>query len=72
MLCECAPLLTVCVWPSVCQITYLVQAQLGGSLPRGLMNKRIKSTLAAVRNMQDKFERKGKVVDGQLRAAFPR
>jgi len=60
------------VWPSVCQITYLVQAQVGGSLPRAFLNTRIKRTLAVVHNMQDKFERKGKVVDGQLRATLPR
>ena len=58
------------MWPSVCQVTSLVQAQLGGSLPRALLNTRIKSTLSTVRNMQDKFARNGKVVDGQVRAAL--
>jgi len=71
VVCVC-PFAHICVWPSVCQVTYLVQAQLGGSLPRALLNTRIKSTLALVHNMQGKFERNGKVVDGQLRAAFPR
>jgi len=59
------------VWPSVCQVTYLVQAQVGGSLPLALLNTRIKSTLATVHNMQDKFERKGTAVDAEMRFAFP-
>ena len=58
------------VWPSVCQVTYLVQAQLGGSIPQALLNKRIKSTLSTVHNMRDKFARNGKVVDGQAREAL--
>jgi len=70
MLCVC-PFSHTCVWPSVCQVTYLVQAQVGGSLPRALLNTRIKSSLATVHNMQDKFERKGKVVDAEMRSAFP-
>ena len=70
MLCVC-PFAHTCVWPSVCQVTYLVQGQVGGSLPRALLNTRIKSTLATVHNMQDKFERKGKVVDAEMRSAFP-
>jgi len=59
-----------CLWPSVCQVTYVVQAKLGGSLPRSLLNTRIKSTLSSVHDMQDKFARNGKVVDGQVRAAL--
>jgi len=59
------------MWSSVCQVTYLVQAQVGGSLPRALLNTRIKSTLSLVHSMQDKFERKGKVVDAEMRSAFP-
>jgi len=58
------------VWPSVCQVTYLVQAQLGGSLPQAVLNTRIKSTLSTVHRMQDKFARNGKVVDGQVRATL--
>jgi len=60
----------MCVWPSVCQVTYIVQEQLGGSIPQALLNKRIKSTLSTVHNMQDKFARNGKVVDGQVRKAL--
>ena len=58
------------MWPSVCQVTYLVQAQLGGSLPQAVLNTRIKSTLSTVHRMQDKFARNGKVVDEQVRAAL--
>jgi len=36
-----------------------------------MLNTRIKSSLAIVHNMQDKFERKGKVVDAEMRSAFP-
>ena len=66
---HCSPFAHTCVWPSVCQVTYLVQAQLRGSIPQSLPVTRIKSTLSAVHNMQDKFSRNGKVVDGQVRVA---
>jgi len=68
--CVC-PFAHTCVWPSVCQVTYLIQAQVGGSLPRALINTRLQSTLSLVDRMQDKFERKGKVVDAEMRSAFP-
>ena len=44
---------------------------MGGSLPQALLNTRIKSTLSLVQEIQDKFERKGKVVDAEMRSAFP-
>ena len=58
--------------PSVCQVTYLIQVNLGGSIPKAVMSSRTKQTLGTLQEMQVKFERKGKVVDGLLRAAFPR
>ena len=56
---------------SVCQVMYLFEAQLGGSLPQALLNTCIKSTLSIVHRMQDKFARNGKVVDWEVRATFP-
>jgi len=67
---HCSPFAHTCVWPSVCQVTFLIQAQVGGSIPQSLLNTRIKSTLSNVLSLQDKFARNGKVVDGQVRAAL--
>ena len=67
----------VCAFPNIfslththSQITYLVQAQLNGSIPRALLNTRIQSTLSAVLTIQDKFERPPRVVDAEMREAF--
>jgi len=57
--------------PSVCRVTYVAQAELGGSIPIALVNLRVKSNLKQVHRLQDKFERKGKVVDAEMRSAFP-
>ena len=56
--------------PSVCQVTYLVQADLGGSVPAALLNARIKGTLGFVQKMQVKFARNGKLVDKEMRDVF--
>jgi len=57
--------------PSVCQVTYVVQSNLGGSIPKAVIASRTKRTLGYVQEMQAKFERKGKVVDAEMRSAFP-
>jgi len=57
--------------PSVCQVTYVVQANLGGSIPKVVMAFRTKQTLGSVEEMQAKFEREGKIVDAEMRSAFP-
>ena len=57
--------------PSVCQVTYLIQVNLGGSIPKAVMASRVKRTLGSVQLMRDKFERKGKVVDAEICSAFP-
>jgi len=57
--------------PSVCQVTYVVQANIGGSIPKAVMASRTKGTLGTVQMMQAKFERNGKVVDAEMRTAFP-
>ena len=57
--------------PSVCQVTYLLQIKLGGSIPKAAMASRTKQTLGSVQEMQAKYERKGKVVDAEMRSAFP-
>jgi len=56
--------------PTVCQITYVLQAQLGGSIPKQLLAMRTKHTLGVVQATKDQFERKGVVVDAEVRAAF--
>jgi len=55
---------------SVCQLTYLVQAELGGSIPSALMITRIRDTLGTVQTMQVKFARNGKLVDKEMRDVF--
>ena len=57
--------------PAVCEVTYCIQVELGGSIPKQLLAMRTKGTLSAVQQIQDKYERKGKLVDAELRAAFP-
>ena len=57
--------------PSVCQVTYLIQAELRGSIPFALLNARLKNNLGFVQTLQSKFARKGKVVDKEMREAFP-
>ena len=56
--------------PSVCQVTYMAQAELGGSIPMALLNARIKVTLGVVQTMQVKFARNGKLVDKEMRDVF--
>jgi len=55
---------------SVCQVTYMAQAELGGSIPSALLNAGIKGTLGAVQTMQVKFARNGKLVDKEMRDVF--
>jgi len=57
--------------PSVCQVAYVVQANLGGSIPKAVTASRVKRTLGTVQKMQAKYERKGAVVDAEMRSAFP-
>jgi len=56
--------------PSVCEVTYLVQAELGGSIPSALLNAGVKDTLGLVQTMQIKFARNGKLVDKEMRDVF--
>jgi len=56
--------------PDVCQITYVAQTQVGGTIPKSLLNKRLKNTLSAVHNMRNKFMRNGRVADRQVREAL--
>ena len=57
--------------PNVCEVTYVVQVQLSGSIPNELLAMRRKKTLSLVQTVQDKYERKGRIVDAEMRAAFP-
>ena len=57
--------------PSVSQVAFVVQANLGGSIPKAVMTFKTKQTLGVIHNMQDRFERKGKVVDAEMHSAFP-
>jgi len=57
--------------PSVCQVTYLAQVELAGSIPTALLNARIKNSLSGfVQTMQVKFARNGKLVDKEMRGVF--
>jgi len=56
--------------PSVCQVTYIVQAELGGSIPTALLNSQDKKRLSSVQTMQVKFERNGKLVDKEMLGMF--
>ena len=56
--------------PSVCQVTYLGQAELGGSIPSAIINASIKDTLGLVQTMQVKLARNGKLVDKEMRNVF--
>jgi len=55
---------------SVCQVTYVIQAELGGSIPSALVIARLKSSLGIVQTMQVKFARNGKLVDKEMRDVF--
>jgi len=55
---------------SVCQVTYLVQAELGGSIPSAIINAGIKDNLGLVQTMQVRFARNGKLVDKEMRDVF--
>ena len=56
--------------PSICHVTYLVQAELGGSIPTALLNVRIKDTLGVLQTMQVKYARNGMLVDKEMRDVF--
>jgi len=56
--------------PSVCEVTYLVQAELGGIIPSAIINAGLKDSLGLVQRMQVKFARNGKLVDKEMRNVF--
>jgi len=56
---------------NVCQLTYVVQSQLGGSIPLALLNLRVRNNLDDIYVVLDKFMRDGAKVDEELRAVFP-
>jgi len=56
--------------PSVCEVTYIAQAELGGSIPSALLHTGIKDTLGVLLTMQVKFARNGKLVDREMRDVF--
>ena len=55
---------------SVCQVTYMAQAELGGSIPSAIINAGLKNSLGIVQKMQVKFARNGKLVDKEMRDVF--
>jgi len=59
------------VAPNVCRFTYVGYGSLGGHIPFMVLNVLVKSTLNAVQIAKDRFLRNGKVVDAEMRAAFP-
>ena len=55
----------------VCQVTLVQQANFGGLLPAIVMNKRLLSTMKTLARIQHKYERKGRLIDAEIRAVFP-
>ena len=58
--------------PAACRVTCLMQVELGGSIPTALLNARIFASLNVVQKIQVKFARNGKLVDKEMRDAFPK
>jgi len=58
--------------PTICDVTYVASAHLGGSISTELITMRKKQTLSLLRTVQDKHERNSKVVDQEMRKAFER
>ena len=56
--------------PSVCQVTYTIQGELGGSIPSAIINAGLKGNLGRVQTIQVKFARNGKLVDKEMRDVF--
>jgi hypothetical protein len=56
--------------PNVSRVSYVVQANIGGSIPLFLMNMKTKSMLLTAENLRDRFERNGEAVDAEMRATF--
>jgi len=59
------------VAPNVCRFTCVGYGHLGGSIPDMILNAIVKRTLSIVHDAQDRFLRNGKVIDAEMRAAFP-
>ena len=57
--------------PAVCKVTYCGQAEVGGKIPRAILNTQIRSTLTGLNLTVDKFERKNIEVDAEMRGSFP-
>jgi hypothetical protein len=58
--------------PNVCRVTLVTQGSLKGFIPELVLQKKLKSTLSLVNEVRDRFERRGKDEDAELRAVFPR
>jgi len=56
---------------NVCEATVCQQGQLGGSIPLFVVNARVLQALRVNQRLQDKFARNGKIVDKEMRDAFP-
>ena len=53
--------------PHVCRVTYAAQVDVGGRIPTALMDTQISFALDIVKNMHERFERRGKDVDAEVR-----
>ena len=56
--------------PQVTRMTYCVQADMGGSIPQFLLNSFVGSSLKIVQHAYDKFERRGRIVNEEMRKEF--
>ncbi|GMI29650.1 hypothetical protein TeGR_g12760, partial [Tetraparma gracilis] len=57
--------------PAVCEVTFLEEYELPSQLPSWVLSRRMKKELDFAKGVQDKFQRGGRLVDAELRSAFP-
>jgi hypothetical protein len=57
--------------PSVCKVTFVMQASAGGLIPLMIINYQVLRSLSILKRLQDKYERNGGQVDAEMRSAYP-
>ena len=56
---------------NVCRVILIQQGEVGGIIPRWVLNARVKSSLLVLDNIRVRSQRNGHLVDAEVRAAFP-
>ena len=57
--------------PNVCRVTLIQQGEVGGIIPRWVLNMAVKSSLSLVDVIRSRSQRNGRAVDAEVQAAFP-